>query len=64
MTATEKAALAELEPLSFWAHFETLTRIARPSRHGEPVIQPVRAPAVLRRPHAGAGRAGGAGSVR
>ena len=64
MTATEKAALADLEPVSFWAHFETLTRIARPSRHEEPVIEHVRDLAVLRRPHAGAARAGDAGPVR
>jgi dipeptidase D len=32
----------ELEPPSFWGHFEALTRIARPSRHEEPVIEHVR----------------------
>ncbi len=31
-----------LEPRSFWRHFETLTRIARPSRHEEPAIEHVR----------------------
>ena len=30
------------EPRAFWAHFEALTRIARPSRHEEPVIDHVR----------------------
>ncbi|HJU48292.1 MAG TPA: peptidase dimerization domain-containing protein, partial [Gaiellaceae bacterium] len=36
-------ALTGIEPVSFWAHFEALTRIARPSRHEEPVIEHVRA---------------------
>jgi dipeptidase D len=40
--ATETSALTGLEPTSFWGHFETLTRIARPSRHEEPVIEHVR----------------------
>jgi dipeptidase D len=40
--ATETSALTGLEPRSFWAHFEALTRIARPSRHEEPVIEHVR----------------------
>ena len=40
---TETTILAGLEPASFWAHFEALTRIARPSRHEEPVIEHVRA---------------------
>ena len=31
-----------VEPRSFWGHFETLTRIARPSRAEEPVIEHVR----------------------
>jgi dipeptidase D len=35
--------LAGLEPRAFWAHFESLTRIPRPSRHEEPVIEHVRA---------------------
>jgi dipeptidase D len=39
---TETTILAGLEPASFWAHFETLTRIPRPSRHEEPVIEHVR----------------------
>ena len=30
-------SLTGLEPRSFWEHFEALTRIARPSRHEEPV---------------------------
>ena len=34
--------MAGLEPRAFWAHFETLTTIARPSRHEEPVIEHVR----------------------
>ena len=41
--ATKKSALTGLEPRSFWGHFETLTKIARPSRHEEPVIEHVRA---------------------
>ena len=41
---------------SFWAHFETLTRIARPSRHEEPVIEHVRAWAAAQRLRARAGR--------
>jgi dipeptidase D len=40
MTGT--SALAGLEPAGFWEHFETLTRIARPSRGEEPVIEHVR----------------------
>jgi dipeptidase D len=39
----EASALAGLEPASFWAHFEALTKIARPSRQEEPVIEHVRA---------------------
>ena len=34
--------LTGLEPRAFWEHFETLTRIARPSRHEEPAIEHVR----------------------
>ncbi len=34
--------LEGLEPGSFWGHFETLTRISRPSRQEEPVIEHVR----------------------
>ena len=40
--ATETSVLAGLEPHAFWGHFEALTRIARPSRHEEPVIEHVR----------------------
>ena len=40
--ATEASVLAGLEPRAFWGHFEALTRIARPSRHEEPVIDHVR----------------------
>ena len=40
--AAETSALAGEEPRAFWAHFEALTRIARPSRHEEPVIEHVR----------------------
>ena len=31
-----------MEPARFWEHFDALTRIARPSRHEEPVIAHVR----------------------
>jgi dipeptidase D len=41
--ATETSVLAGLEPRSFWGHFETLTRIPRPSRAEEPVIEHVHA---------------------
>ena len=41
--ATETSVLTGVEPRSFWGHFETLTRIPRPSRHEEPVIEHVRA---------------------
>src|SRR6476619_3807262 len=34
--------LDDLEPGPFWAHFEALSHIARPSRHEEPVIEHVR----------------------
>jgi dipeptidase D len=40
--ATESSVLAGLEPRSFWGHFETLTRIPRPSRQEEPVIEHIR----------------------
>ncbi len=40
--ATKESALTGLEPRSFWSHFETLTRIARPSRLEEPAIEHVR----------------------
>ena len=39
----ETTVLTGLEPRSFWGHFEALTRIPRPSRHEEPVIEHVRA---------------------
>src|SRR6188768_4092760 len=39
---TETSVLAGLEPAAFWGHFEALTRLARPSRHEEPVIDHVR----------------------
>ena len=41
--AVETTVVTGLEPRAFWAHFETLTRIPRPSRHEEPVIEHVRA---------------------
>ena len=41
--AVTTEALTGLEPGVFWGHFEALTRIARPSRHEEPVIAHVRA---------------------
>jgi dipeptidase D len=41
--ASEATVVSGLEPRPFWAHFEALTRIARPSRHEEPVIAHVRA---------------------
>jgi dipeptidase D len=40
--ATQTSVVAALEPRSFWGHFETLTKIPRPSRHEEPVIEHVR----------------------
>ncbi len=40
--ASQKSAVAGLEPRAFWRHFETLTTIARPSRYEEPVIEHVR----------------------
>ena len=39
---TGAGVLAELEPHACWRHFEALTRLARPSRHEEPVIEHVR----------------------
>ena len=42
MRATKESVLAGLEPRSFWAQFETLTTIARPSRLEEPAIEHVR----------------------
>src|SRR3982750_1262232 len=41
--ATETSVLAGIEPRAFWDPFERLTKIARPSRHEEPVIDYVRA---------------------
>jgi dipeptidase D len=41
--ATETSVLTGLEPRSFWGHFETLTKVPRPSRAEEPVIEHVRA---------------------
>ena len=41
--ATETTVLTGLDPPAFWGHFEALTRIARPSRAEEPVIEHVRA---------------------
>ena len=41
--ATNAPVLTGLEPRAFWEHFEALTRIARPSRREEPVIEHVRA---------------------
>src|SRR4051795_2523165 len=41
--ATETSVLAGVEPRAFWDHFERLTKIARPSRNEEPVIDYVRA---------------------
>ena len=41
--ATATAVLDALEPRSFWGHFGALTKIPRPSRHEEPVIEHVRA---------------------
>jgi dipeptidase D len=41
--AAQTSVLTDLEPRAFWGHFEALTRIARPSRHEEPVIEHVRA---------------------
>jgi dipeptidase D len=40
--AAQTSVLERLEPPKFWAHFETLTTIPRPSRHEEPVIEHVR----------------------
>lgn len=41
--ASRTSVLAGVEPSAFWAHFEKLTTIARPSREEEPVIDYVRA---------------------
>ena len=40
---TEAGVLAGVEPRPFWAHFEAITRVARPSRHEGPMIEHVRA---------------------
>jgi hypothetical protein len=41
MAVETSSALTGLEPRSFWGHFDALTRIARPSRAEEPVIEHV-----------------------
>ncbi|HET7515327.1 MAG TPA: peptidase dimerization domain-containing protein, partial [Gaiella sp.] len=43
MEGADASVLTGLEPRSFWAHFEALTKIPRPSRHEEPAIDHVRA---------------------
>jgi dipeptidase D len=40
--ASEHSAVRGLEPRACWRHFEELTKIARPSRHEEAVIEHVR----------------------
>jgi dipeptidase D len=40
---TDSAVLSGLEPAACWRHFEALTRVPRPSRHEEQVIEHVRA---------------------
>ena len=40
---TDGSPVAGVEPRTFWAHFEAITRIARPSRHEEAMIEYVRA---------------------
>ena len=45
---TDTGVLAGLEPSGLWRQFELLTRLARPSRHEEPVIEHVRAWAASR----------------
>ena len=40
---TGSTALGGLAPTRFWEHFDALTKIARPSRYEEPVIDHVRA---------------------
>jgi Anaerobic c4-dicarboxylate membrane transporter len=42
MADDEISALAGLEPRRFWGHFEALSKIARPSRREERVIEHVR----------------------
>ena len=41
--ATQSSVLDGLEPRSFWEHFEAITKVARPSRHEEAMIEHVRA---------------------
>ncbi len=41
--ASQTSVLTGVEPRAFWEQFETLTRIPRPSRAEEPVIEHVRA---------------------
>ena len=41
--AIESAVLRRVEPAACWRHFEELSKIARPSRHEEPVIEHIRA---------------------
>jgi dipeptidase D len=41
--AIDSSALSGLGPQSFWEHFEALTKIARPSRHEEQVLDHVSA---------------------
>jgi dipeptidase D len=40
--AVQASPLTGIEPQAFWGNFETLTRIPRPSRHEEAVIDHVR----------------------
>jgi dipeptidase D len=40
--ARESAVIGGLEPRACWRHFEALTKIARPSRHKELVIEHIR----------------------
>jgi dipeptidase D len=41
MNAMTSSVIAGLEPATFWAHFDALTRLARPSRNEEPAIEHV-----------------------
>ncbi len=41
--AADASPLADAEPAAFWAHFEAITRIARPSGHEDAIIAHVRA---------------------
>src|SRR6476620_8266307 len=38
----ETSGLAGVDPRPFWSHFEAITKIARPSRHEEAMIEHVR----------------------